>query len=575
MKKNYNLTIILGLLLWFSNANAQRYLTEVFTDSQIEITSNVVYGSNLSIQPTIVAAFTGQPPQPPAVLDLVMDVYQPIQSADTLDERPLIIYLPTGNFLPPVFNGAPTGTRVDSSVVNFAKQLAKRGYVCAVASYRLGWNPIAPDPVVRTGTILNAAYKGMQDSKAAVRFFRNDRATVNVYKIDPTRVALIGEGTGGYVALAHAYLNRGAKIGLLPSPGLDKFLDDNGNSVVDTNRVGRLDGTDEIPVDLTDFAVSNGNLLLVKGNIANNPGFPSNVNGVINLGGALGDPSWLEAGQIPLIGVHAVRDPNAPYNIGDVIVPTTGNIVIPFASGSGENVFNANQYGNNAVFANKLYNDPITLAVESRYNQSISFLPGTIETRSGKGLMPLILPEAGQRPFNHGSPWQFWNSNQPTAQAPSSIPNPDTTAGAPPFLSIHQVSSLSNPAMAAGNTQGRNAALTYIDSIQQYIHPRLVCVLGLAECNLFEGVGTNDLNISNLVQVFPNPSFDNVTVRVKDENNRILHVQMFDLAGRTVLNRANLNANSYTIEREGMKAGIYFVRIETANGMLTQKLILN
>lgn len=574
MNNHYKFPIVIIAMLWISSLSAQqRYLSEIFTDAQIQVLNDVQYGENLSIMPTIAGALS-DPPQsiPPQVLPLRVDIYMPNPNEDTETNRPLILYIPTGNFLPPVANGAPTGTRKDSSAVNIAKQLAKRGYVCGVIEYRWGWNPFAPQQVVRTGTILNAAYKGMQDSKAAVRFFRADRAGANAYKIDPERVALIGEGTGGYIALAHGYLDRGAKIGLLPGPNGDKFLLDGETSVVDTNRVGRFDGDDAIPIDLTDFATSGGNLLLVKGNIANTPGFPSTVNGVINLGGAMGDPSWLEAGQIPMIGVHAVRDPNAPYNIGNVIVPTNNNIVIPDASGAGENLSLANQYGNNAVFANKVYNDPITQAVESRYNQTISFSPGTINTRSGKGLLPLILPEANQRPFNHGSPWQFWDQNSPQAQAPSSVENPQAPGT---FLTIHQAGSLSNFNMAQGNAVGRSAALTYIDTIHQYVHPRLVCILDLPQCALFETVNVNEVSNAHLVQIFPNPSNDNVNIQVKDENNRINLISVFDIAGRNVMHRANLNTNNYLIEREGLKAGIYLVRIETANGAITQRVVLN
>lgn len=572
MKKGIKIFIALTLMLWITNANAQRYLTEIYSDADIEVTLDIQYGENLSIMPTVFAALTGGPFTPPQVLPLMMDVYQPKQTVDMTEARPLIIYLPTGNFLPRVVNGAATGDKSDSSAVNIAKQLAKRGYVCAVVNYRLGWNPLTTEQVERTGTLLNAAYKGMHDSKAAVRFFRKDKATDNEFKIDDEKIALIGEGTGGYVALIHGYLDKGAKMGMLPGIGQDKFLNDDGNSVVDTNRVGRLDGTDAIAVDLSDFVSSGGDFLLVKGNIANNPEYSSSVNGIINLGGALGDSSWLDRGQLPLIGVHAVRDPNAPYNIGDVIVPTTGDVVIPFASGSGENVFRANQFGNNEVFASKIYNDPVTAAVEARYNQTIPFAEGAINTRSGAGLLPFILPDVNPVTRNHGSPWQFWNSNQPQAQAPSSIENP---ANPGTFFTIHQVASFSNPFMAAGNEEGRNAALAYIDTIQQYIHPRLVCVLGLPECDLFEGVNVKEINNNTYVNVFPNPSNDNVNIVVKDQNNKIMTVNMFDLAGRNVINRINVNALSYLIEREGLKAGIYFVRIETTNGSFTQKVILN
>lgn len=566
MKNIYTFFGSVLLLAFTTQVHAQRYITEVFSDSEISITNDVLYGENISIEATIVSSLLDptNPPPPPGPAGLQMDIYQPNPSVDTEAARPLIIYLPTGNFLPPVINGAPTGTRKDSSAVNIAKQLAKRGYVCAVVEYRKGWVPTSSNPIVRTGTILNAAYKGMQDSKAAVRFFRADADGANTYKVAGDKVALIGEGTGGYVAMAHAFVNTPDKIGRLPGLGDDKFLlsQNPDVSVIDTNRIGNFDGTDEIALDLSEFAVA-GDFLKVTGNIANNPDYASDVQLVINLGGALGDTSWLDRGQIPMIGVHAVRDPNAPYQIGDVIVPTNGDIVIPFASGAGYNVARANEFGNNASFANKIYPDAITTAAEAQYNQSIPFAPSTINTGSGKGLLPFILPEANPRPFNHGSPWQFWNSMQPTAQAPSTQPG----------LNIHQLNALSNFNMAAGDVEGRNAALIYIDTIQQYINPRIVCALGLAECDLYENVGINDIVNTQQFVAYPNPSANQITIQVKAGISQLNSVRLFDLSGREVLALDKINAPKVLINKANLSNGIYMALVETSAGTSNIKLI--
>lgn len=565
MKKLSICLMAAATLMFGGQAGAQRYLTEVFNDAQITVTNDVEYGQNISVLATILAALQQQTPPPPDTIALRMDVYQPSQSVDTEDERPLIIYLPTGNFLPPVVNGAPTGSRKDSSCVNIAKQLAKRGYVCAVVEYRQGWNPVSTSQIVRTGTILNAAYRGQQDSKAAVRFFRADRATTNTYKIDPNRVALLGEGTGGYVAMAHAFLDKPWKISRLPGLGDDKFLrtQNPDSSVVDTNRVGNFDGTNNIPLNLMDFAMSGGDLLKVTGNVANNPGYPSNVQLVMNMGGALGDTSWLDAGQIPMIGIHAVRDPNAPHQIGDVIVPTTGDLVIPFASGAGFNLTRANEYGNNASFANVPYNDPITAIVESRYNQTIPFGPSTINTGTGKGLLPFILPEAPVYQNNHGSPWQFWSSTQTTAILPIPGTNPPVTT--------HQAGIQSNIFMAQGDAVGRQRAMQYIDTVQWYINPRIVCALDLPECDV---VGISEVeSAASLVEAFPNPARNAFNLRVKNNEANITAWTLIDPTGRVVATQQNIKEQQVQIARSGMASGLYLLKFDTTRGSGSTRVV--
>ena len=125
--------LLCAMLIGMTSLVAQtRYVEEVFAD--VTVTSNIVYGTNISVMPALV----GLPPGPQ---DLVMDVYEP--EGDTETDRPLLLYFHTGNFLPVYMNGGPTGTKTDSCAVELCTRFAKMGYVVASVDYRLGWNPLA------------------------------------------------------------------------------------------------------------------------------------------------------------------------------------------------------------------------------------------------------------------------------------------------------------------------------------------------------------------------------------------------------------------------------------------------
>ena len=138
-----------------------RYLEPVFSEVS---KSTAIYGYNYTVLPLAVPGghATKQP--------LVMQVYSPV--GDTKTDRPLIIYLHTGNFFPFPQNGSCGGTLIDSSNVEFATRLAKMGYVVAVADYRLGWNPFSAQELVRRFTLINAAYRGVQEVRSCLHFFR-------------------------------------------------------------------------------------------------------------------------------------------------------------------------------------------------------------------------------------------------------------------------------------------------------------------------------------------------------------------------------------------------------------------
>ncbi len=135
----------------------------------------------------------------------MMDVYEP--TGDTETDRRVLVMLHTGSFLPAIANGQPTGDKSDFAIVEACKNYARRGYVAVAVNYRLGWNPVSTSEDVRRATLIQAAYRGLQDTKTAVRFLRKTAAEDgNPYGVGE-KFAVGGYGTGGYLSLAVASLN--------------------------------------------------------------------------------------------------------------------------------------------------------------------------------------------------------------------------------------------------------------------------------------------------------------------------------------------------------------------------------
>ncbi|MEO6902693.1 MAG: T9SS type A sorting domain-containing protein [Bacteroidia bacterium] len=495
---------------------SQRYLTEVFP--LVTKTSDVIYGNNISVM-------TGAP----AASDLKMDVYQP--SGDVLTERPLVIVLHTGSFLPPILNGQPTGSKNDSAVIEMCTRFAKKGYVAVAADYRLGWNPISTDVDVRTGTLLNAVYRAIQDTKNCVRFFKNDRATTNAYKIDTTRIVVGGISTGGYISLAYASLNQPSEIQLA------KFIDNSKTPPVPyVNQAlsGNFDGTDATQL-----------------NRSNYPSHNSKINMVFNVGGAIGDTSWIQAGEVPIISMHCTKDPFAPYKTGAVVVPTTGDFVVE-ASGSYDVIRTVNKaaINNNAIFKNSLFNDVYTMRANQLNNGS-------------EGLFPFIMPAPGVAlpcgaQIEQGFPWDWWDQAAFIAQYNAAT---STTNGA--GANCKQL--IGNPDMSAAK------ARKYIDSIQGYVCPRMVCALNLPGC---VPNGIKEYGDQSKVSVYPNPSTTEINFSVEGANT-IKNIRLYSITGSLLFNVNGLNNNTYKLNRQTLPSGLYFLTIDLRDkASITKKIIL-
>lgn len=524
--------MLLTALTAASFASAQRYLTEVFTNAQLTVTSDVTYGTNIDFMTSDLST------NPPTIntIDLKFDVYAPSNAADALTDRPVIVYAHTGNILPPPLNGSPCGTKLDSSAVEMCMRMARRGYVAVCVDYRNGWNPLGSTLEERRGTLLNGVYRAIQDIKQAVRTLRADAAATNTYHIDPNKIVLFGEGTGGYLVQAYITLNHGYEM------FIEKFRPDPFNpavSYIDTTHVGNIEGF-------------GGDLNMYTDN-----GFASNVQMAVNMGGALADSTWMEGGEPPLVSFHTVFDPFAPFTDGIVIVPTTGEQVVD-VSGSNHTEQLANILGNNAPFATLPDLDPYTHRARSLYGTTQTHTNSTVHIRTNvEGLFPFVTPDwpaAVPGTFEEASPWQWWDPNSAIAQ----------TVVAPPNITADMASRASNPNMSAA--KGR----AYIDTIMGYANPRIVCTLDLGPCSLV-GINEND-PIAVGVAMYPNPAHDRLSIT--SEKAVIRAYEVYDVNGRRLRNE-NVERNSFFMPRGDLKAGVYFVQLHFDEGTVTRKVVLD
>lgn len=281
MKRKITQFVLILVFTSFLSAQAQldtsngRYYNQLF--SNVTTTSNVIFGS-----------YTASGFQ----TNLTMDIYEP--TGDAVLMRPLIVWAHGGSF--------QFGDKNEADIVSMCQTFAKMGYVCCSINYRTGFLPI--DSVNATKAVLKAT----QDMRAAVRFFRQDAATSNTYKIHPDYIYVGGSSAGAFMALHLAYMDKPSEFPL-------------GLSVL--NSMGGMEGN------------------------SGNPGFPSNASAVINLCGALGNASYIESGDIPFVSMHGNADNTVPY--GHAIIVSLG-FSLMYVDGSSALHTQANNLGINNPF---------------------------------------------------------------------------------------------------------------------------------------------------------------------------------------------------------------------------------
>ena len=194
---------------------------------------------------------------------LTMDIYQP--HGDVATQRPVIVFAHGGSFL-------GGNTTDDTTIVTLCNNFARRGYVTASINYRTVSNPLT---LTDTASCLDELAKAISDAKAAIRYFRQDAATNNTYKINPNVIFGGGNDAGAVLFLHLAY----------------------------------IDNLAECPSALATALTNNGGL---NGN-SGNSGYASTISAVINLAGGLNSPALVNTGDIPSVNFQGDQDQVDPY----------------------------------------------------------------------------------------------------------------------------------------------------------------------------------------------------------------------------------------------------------------------
>lgn len=557
MKTHLLKYIAIFLIFIGLNANAQtRYIENMF--DSVTVTSNVAYGQNISILPLLQGL-------PPVMDTLLCDIYEP--KNDTLTDRPVIVLIHTGSFLPPVLNGQATGSKNDNSIVENCMRWAKKGYVAVAMTYRQGWNPTSPSQAVRTATILQAAYRGIHDTKAMVRYLRKTVAEDgNSYGIDDSKIVVGGQGTGAYLSMGYITLDTVSELFIYP-----KFWDtsdpDPANHVPlispqfpipgpITYGYGNIDGTDTTyyPANFPPFNFP----VDVLWNFPNNPSYSNDVSMAFNLGGTLADLDWLDGGQVPHVSFHCENDPFASIDEGVIIVPTTGDIVIPDVIGSRvANHYNT-LWGNNSGFNQAGLNDTLS-QMSNSYNSNWNH-PLNDGSLVYDGLYvfdtpaPDTIPNAfGEMPYHESSPWDWWDLA--TYDMMFAAVN-----GAPAGYGA------ANSLLGSPNSGSDSIPMLYLDTIHGYLNPRMYEVLGLG--------GSSDFNevIEKTTQVYPNPAKDNINIVSYAE--LINSVDVYNLSGQKVLSKKVNDGTTTKINTSGLSKGVYIIDVKSRVSSVKKKVII-
>lgn len=96
--------------------------------------------------------------------------------------------------------------------------------------------------------------------------------------------------------------------------------------------------------------------------------------------------------------------------------------------------------------------------------------------------------------------------------------------------------------------------------------------------NTNQGTNTNEPNRPQLdkfeLTVLPNPMKDQAIVRFDNPRNEEFLVQVFDLTGKVIFQKAGITDNQLTIERGTMVPGMYIIELRNGSRRTTAKLIV-
>ncbi|MDG1433456.1 MAG: T9SS type A sorting domain-containing protein [Saprospiraceae bacterium] len=78
---------------------------------------------------------------------------------------------------------------------------------------------------------------------------------------------------------------------------------------------------------------------------------------------------------------------------------------------------------------------------------------------------------------------------------------------------------------------------------------------------------------SDEVIISPNPADNNINIQLAESVSIIENLSLFNLSGQLILERTGLNNNSITLDIENIPTGAYYLKIESGDEVISQKII--
>ncbi|GIV35168.1 MAG: hypothetical protein KatS3mg031_2703 [Chitinophagales bacterium] len=507
--------------------------------------------------------------------ELKLDFYEPF--GDTLAQRPLIIFSFGGAFL--------IGDKSQPFIPEFCKFFAKHGYAVAAINYRTGFNTLDQ------GSAERAAYRAVQDIRAAMRFFAELWQT---FRIDTNYIFLAGTSAGCVASLHSTFMTEqqrpASTYGTLLEPSDLGCPDCSGNHFYGNREV--------------------------------------RVKGIINCWGAILDTLYIDdltRDSVPVISFHGTNDLIVPYTYGNpfqlpIFPPMYGSLLIH------QRLDNMNIYNtlrpfpgaghepellNSWAYADTLFEETKNFLYKI-LKPNTSLIDGPLTVCAGDTASYSIVPHSGSQycwnisggiilSQNAHSVTVLWDNiglQQISVQEKNSLGATGDwvisalTVVALPHADFHFQQ---HDGLVYFTNHSNGSVKYYWDfgdghSSQEYspahiFAPGVYPVLLIAE----NSAGCRD-SVEKIIEValptfipdeeapptldiYPNPASSAFLIRCSAGTQRLYTLSLYDVAGRMVLRKDLIGDEKKVIHIAHLPAGIYQAKVQTHNKTFFCKLI--
>lgn len=496
MKRNLLLTLLLALPFWSINAqDCNRYLEEIFSEVSVTTVEYTEYADGSE--------------------NKLMDIYQPVGD-DYNKPRPVMIFAHGGSFL--------GGSKENNTVTELCNRYAKRGYVTASINYTLA--PFA-GALIDSVQMINVVMQAVGDGKAAVRYFRKDAATDNMYNVDSEQIFVGGNSAGAILSMHLAYLDY-----------------------------------DEAPDYMKTIIDSHGG---IEGP-AGNDGYSSDVKAVINLAGGLNKLSFINEGEEPVVSAHGDADGVVPYDCNDVFWgdPIYGTLDLVDVCGSGtmHPVLDDNGIRNELMIFPGDNHVPWEGNM-TKMNQVVDMVTNFIYEELEPSSLPSVdNPEVSLGEITYNSVELNWSAVEGASTYGVSYVIGDSE---PVDVIVDGTSFI-----IEGAEQGDMVdAQVFAMSDSGCANSSGVAIM--AQTLEFE-VGIND-DFGNGIKLYPNPANHTLYINLPITQNST--VRIVDITGKVITQLTDQNTHLISVNTSDLNNGMYQVQIENDLGIFNKKMVVS